>query len=229
MHVPVMAAVAMVLMATGASNAAGQTAEPPRRPSLNIGAGYVSASSDLPRDNPPGGAALFTVGSDIPLSRRWSVRLEAGRRVAGTEEFVSHSRYYLSNPAAPNDPRQAIEVLSTTRVEERSYADGAILVRYATPPGRRFELAGLAGLDFHVLNIRASTTIPRSLTDPNDVDAFSSSTTRWRMVFDVGLEAGVPLSKQWMLLAYGIAGLQSPVDEHRREQLRAGVIFKRRY
>lgn len=229
MHNVRTAVLAAVLIVAGGSSAFGQTGEAPRRPSINIGVGVVGASSDLPRDNPPGPAALLTLGTDIPLSSRWSLRIEAGRRVPGTQDFVSHSQYYLPNPDAPGDPRQAFEVLSTTRIEEHSYADAAVLVRYATPPGRRFELAGLAGFDFHVLNITANTTIPRSLTDPNDVDAFRSSATRGRMVFDVGLEAGLPLSKEWILLAYGIAGLQSPIDEHRREQLRAGLIFKRRY
>lgn len=162
-------------------------------------------------------------------ARKPGISVEAGRRVPGIKRFTSHSKYYLSNPDAPGDPRQAVEVESTTDVKETSVADVAMLLRFASLPGRRFELAALAGLDVHHVKVEWHTTIPRSLTDPGDVDAFSSSKLRRRAVFDLGLEGGVALNERWALLVYGIAGLQSPLEESRREQLRAGVILRRRF
>ncbi len=48
-------------------------------------------------------------------------------------------------------------------------------------------------------------------------------------MLDIGGEAGVHVSDRSTLLFYGLIGLQSPFEENRTAQPRAGVIVKRRF
>lgn len=188
---------------------------------LNLGVGLVGSSAKAT----PGVSSHWFAGVDLPFAERWSVRIDAGRRWPGRRSWTGHSQYFVANPAAPSDPRQAFPVFSTTVVHEDTRGEAAFLVRYGTPSSRGVQVGALAGLDIHAVNITAHTIIPRSITDPLDVFESRSENLRFRGVFDIGMDAGVRVDDRWTVLAYGIAGLQ--LTEHRRPQLRAGVIVKR--
>lgn len=193
--------------------------------SLNLGAGVVGSTADVA----PGSVGLLSVGTDIRFTPRWSIRIEAGRRLPTNRTFTTHSIYSVADPDAPSDRSRFVEVQSTTRVEERWLADLAVLVRAASRRHARFEVAALAGLDLQVVRSRWHTTIPQSLTDPVDVLVLENTARRMRGVFDLGVEGGVHVSPRSTLLVHGLIGFQSPYEEHPRRQLRAGVIFKRHF
>ena len=192
---------------------------------LNIGTGIVGSSAKWT----PGAVAVYSIGSDVPLSERWSVRFEVGRRLPGGRTWQSSSKYYLENPAAPGDPRRAFEVSSLTTVNESSIADASVLLRFGTPRSRPVQIGALAGLDLHVVDIKSHTLIPQSITDPSDVFESSQRLTRVRGVFDIGTDAVFRVDDRWAVTVYGLAGLQSPLEEHRGAQLRAGVLAQYRF
>ncbi|MEX2272359.1 MAG: hypothetical protein WD690_12850 [Vicinamibacterales bacterium] len=196
---------------------------PASRFSFNIGIGSVGSTSRAT----PGAVTLASIGTDVRLFDRVSLRIEAGRRAPSTREWTAHSMYYFPSPDGPDDIGASIGVESTTRVTERSLADIAILLRYAWPVRERFEVAFLSGLDLSVMKFRHHTTIPASLTDPSDVHVFEGGNRRTLGVFDFGLEGGARVGERWTLLVYGLGGLPSPFEEHRPPQLRTGVILKR--
>ncbi|HEX6322993.1 MAG TPA: hypothetical protein VFZ36_04655 [Vicinamibacterales bacterium] len=171
-----------------------------------------------------GPAALLSVGTDIRLSEHWSLRLEAGRRVPRTHNWISRdTMYYFEAP----DGGQPIGVASTLVAADQTVADVALLARRAWPVRERVELGLLTGLDLRIVRYRWQITIPRSLTDPEDVHVSMIDNRRTHGAFDVGLDAGVRVAGRTTLLVYGIAGL--PLEEHRKTQMRAGVIVRRRF
>lgn len=211
---PAVVTILCLVVAPAFAQPAGQS-----RVSLHVGAGTVSPTSLAT----PGQVALLTIGTDVRLSRNWSVRIETGRRVPDVREWVTHTTYYFDAP----DGGQPIGVDSTTLGSDRTVADITVLVRRAWPLRRRYEIGLLGGLDLQVVRYRSRTTIPTSLTDPNEIEVFEFENRRTLGVFDVGVDAGARVSDRWQVLVYGIAGLQPLLDENRTAQLRAGVLLKR--
>ena len=74
MHRPSTAVLIAILCAAPA--AAAQTAADKLPATLNFGTGFVGSSASAT----PGSRPQYVIGADIPLSRLWSLRLEAGRR-----------------------------------------------------------------------------------------------------------------------------------------------------
>ena len=129
--------------------------------------------------------------------------------------------YYLESP----DGGPSIGVAATVVASAETLVDYALLARRVWPHGDRFEIGLLTGLDFQVVRYRWRTTIPTSLTDPNQVDEFVSDNRRTRGALDVGLDGGLRVSDRWHILVFGMAGL--PMQEHQETQFRAGAILKR--
>ena len=216
MRIPHSVAGLFVLVASPAMAQSADTS----RCSLNIGAGTVSSISSAT----PGQASLITIGTDVRLSTNWSLRLEAGRRAPGTRHWVNReTMYYLAAP----DGGSPVGVAATVVASDETLVDYALLARRAWPHGDRFEIGLLAGLDFQVVRYRWRTTIPTSLTDPNQVDEFVSDNRRTRGALDVGLDGGLRVSDHWHILVFGMAGL--PMQEHQETQFRAGAILKRTF
>jgi len=202
-----------------ASPATAQTTEKARI-SLNAGAGAVSSTSSAT----PGQAALITIGADVSLSPNWSLRLEAGRRAPSTRHWVNReTMYYFEAP----DGGSPIGVASTVVASDETLADLALLARRAWQHGRRFEVGLLTGLDFRIVRYRWRTTIPTSLTDPDQVEEFVSDIRRTLGVFDFGIDGGVRVSDRWHVVVYGMAGL--PLQEHHKTQVRVGAMVKRAF
>ena len=202
-----------------ASPALAQQAETSRF-SLNVGAGSVSSISTAT----PGQAALITIGTDVRLSANWSLRVEAGRRAPGTRHWVNReTMYYLEPP----DGGPSIGVAATVVASDETLVDYALLVRRAWPHGDRFGIGLLTGLDFQVVRYRWRTTIPTSLTDPDQVEEFVSDNRRTHGAFDVGLDGGLRVGDRWHVIVFGMAGL--PLQEHQKTQFRAGAILKRTF
>lgn len=212
-----------IIRTAAAAVAAGLIGTTAAAQTLNLGIGVVGSSAKAN----PGPSSHWFAGVDLPFAERWSVRIEGGRRWPGRRSWSARSQYFLTNPDAPSDPRQAFQVWSSTVVHEDTRGDASILVRYGTPASRRVQAGALAGLDVHALRITAHTIIPRSITDPLDVFEHHTATHRIRGVFDIGMDAGARVDERWTVLAYGIAGLQHPYEEHRRPQLRGGILVKR--
>lgn len=220
---PVPASLTCCLLIACALPAAAQTAEERSPFAIHAGIGTVSSSSfATPED-----AMLAAAGVDFRLGNGWELRFEAGRRDPARRWIVVHTKYYLAGSSS--DVIAASEVDSTTIVHEHSKINAAVLLRRYWVLRERFELAGLAGLDMDRVDYRAHTTIPLSLSDPSDVEIHERDTTFTRVVFDVGLEAGVRIDDRWTALLYTIAGLQSPFEESRDMQARNGVILKYRF
>ena len=214
MRIPQAAAGFFVLIA---SPAMAQPAEMSRF-SLNVGAGTVSSTSTAT----PGQAALITIGTDVRLSTNWSLRLEAGRRAPDTRHWVNRdTMYYLDAP----DGGSSIGVAATTVGSDETIADVVLLARRAWPHGERFEVGLLAGHAFQIIRYRMRTTIPTSLTDPDDVEEFVFDNRRTLGFLGLGLDGGVRLSNRWHVVVYGLAGL--PLQEHHKTQVRVGVMVKR--
>jgi hypothetical protein len=192
----------------------------PHTVSLNISAGSVGSTSRVM----PGAVAQLTVGTDVAISRNWQLRFEAGRRAPSLRSWEPRSLYYLPSP---DNPSQPIEAQTVQRASEDTLADIAVLARRVWPVRERFEMAFLTGMDMSVVRHRHHLEIQRSLTDPKAVDVFDTTNVRTHMVLDLGVEAGVRFGGRWRALVYGIAGLQSPLEEHRRPQLRSGLTLKR--
>lgn len=212
-------AVLATAMIMGAIDAA---AQPASRPALTISGG-MAGTTDRRMTGP---AAQAAIGAELPLTSNWSVRLEAGGRLPSSTHAVAHAQYFIENPAAPGDPRASFPVESTTEIDKQTLADAAVLFRRAWRRGRT-ETALLFGPDFSVVRYRSVTSIPRSLTDPSDADVFRHENTRVVMVLDLGLDIGWRVSERWSVFAFGIAGLQPPLEEHRTWQPRAGVLIRR--
>ena len=167
---------------------------------------------------------MVSIGTDLRLSSNWELRVEAGRRFPSRRSWDPHSLYY---EPSPDDPSQVIESDITELATEETLVDVAVLLRRAWPIGDRFEAAFLTGLDFSVVNLHSHLTLRPHPGSGRPEEVFEHSSRRTLRVLDIGVEGGVRLSRQWRVLAYGIAGLQPPIDEDRRPQLRSGVMLKR--
>lgn len=196
-----------------------------RRPSLNVGVGVVASSVE----GVPDSATLLSIGTDLPITARWSIRLEAGRRVPARWTSTNETTYGMPDPAAPAEAPRSIHVQAIERVAEHSRVDLALLLRGATSHRRRFEAAALIGLDLNIATWQYRLTIPQDPNDPSNVSVSEHVSTRVRGVLDIGAEAGVHVTDRTTLLVYGLIGLQSPYEENRTARPRAGVIFKRRF
>lgn len=221
MRIPRAAGVALTLIA-GSVPAAAQTPEGRGRFSLNLGLGSVGSTAQGPQKSGP--AALLSAGADMRLSEHWSLRLEAGRRVPRTHNWVSRDTiYYLDAP----DGGPPIGLPSTLVASDETLADIALLVRRAWSVRERFEIGLLTGLDLQVVRYRWHITIPLSLTDPDDVHVSMHDNRRTLGAFDIGLDAGARVDDRWTLVVYGLVGL--PLQENRRAQPRGGVLAKWRF
>jgi hypothetical protein len=216
--------VSIVLGSAASAGAQAPAGERHSRFSLNLGVGSVGSTSQGPQKSAP--AALLSVGTDVRLSEHWSLRLEVGRRMPRTHNWVSRdTMYYFKAP----DGGQPIGLPSTLLASDETIADIALLARRAWGVRERFEIGLLTGLDLQVVRYRWHITIPLSLTDPEDVLESMHDNRRTLGVFDFGIEGGVHVTRRTTLLLYGIAGLQSPVEEHRNAQMRAGMIIRQRF
>lgn len=216
-------AVLVSILLGPAASAAAQTPAGERhsRFSLNFGLGSVGSTSQGRQKSAP--AALLSVGTDVRLSEHWSLRLEAGRRSPRTHNWVSRDTLYYFDPP---DGGQPIGLPSTLVASDETIADVALLARRAWRLRERFEIGLLTGLDLQVVRYRWHITIPLSLTDPEDVLVSLHDNRRTLGVFDFGIDGGVRVTRRTTLLLYGIAGLQSPLEEHRNPQMRAGMIVR---
>ena len=206
----------LVLLCAGSA-----VAQPaPSRFSLIAGAGAVGSTSSVL----PGSVTMVSIGADPRLSPNWELRVEAGRRFPSHRSWEPHSLYY---EPSPDDPSQAIESDTTQLATEDTLVDVAMLLRRAWPIGDRFEAAFLTGLDFSVVNLHSHLTLRPRPGSGRPEEVFEHSSRRTLRVLDIGVEGGVRLSRQWRVLAFGIAGLQPPIDEDRRPQLRSGLMLKR--
>ena len=202
-----------------ASPAIAQTTEKSRM-SVNVGAGTVSSTSTAT----PGQTALITLGADLRLSPNWSLRLEAGRRAPGTRHWVNRDTvYYLEAP----DGGSSIGVAATSVGSDETIADVVLLARRAWPHGERFEVGLLAGHALQIIRYRVRTTIPTSLTEPDEVEEFVFDNRRTLGFFGLGIDGGVRLSARWHVVVFGLAGL--PLQEHHKSQVRVGLIVKRAF
>lgn len=182
---------------------------------LNFGTGLVSATSKG-KDGP---LLTYGIGTDLPLSDRWSVRLEAGRRLPDTliRSFTTE-RYLLG-----------IRLDSRTTTEETSIADAAALLRFGSAPDKLVQVGVLAGVNFQAVDLVERTWIPQSLIDPSDAVETVRESFVIETLFDVGGDITVRVDERWALTAFGAAGLQPPGSEDERTQLRAGVFAQYRF
>ena len=190
--------------------------------SLNFGPGVMGDTGVEGLDV----VTLYSVGADIPLSARWTLRSELGGRWPRSQRSYFEALYAEPNPAAPNDPRRAIRLRSDTTYVEDSLADAALLVRFGTPASRRFQVGALAGPHVELVRTQTRTLFPRHDVDPANFEETSVEKHHMRAVFEVGLDAGVRVDDRWTLVAYALAGLSSPADDNDRRQVRGGVLAK---
>ncbi len=207
-----------LLVLLSAGSAVAQSAPP--RFSLIAGAGAVGSTDSVM----PGGMTMLSIGTDLRLSRNWELRVEAGRRFPSHRSWEPHSLYY---EPSPDDPTQVIESDTTQIATQDALVDVAVLLRRAWPVGERFEAALLTGLDFSVVKFHSQLTLRPHPSSGRPEEVLEHTNRRALMVLDIGVEGGVRFGERWRVLAYGIAGLQSPFEENRRPQLRSGVALKR--
>ena len=203
----------------------GATAAKAEAQTINFGVGMAGATSKVM----PGAVMTYAIGTDIPLSDRWSVRIEAGRRLPDTKTWHFTTQRFLPHPEAPTDPRRAIRADSRSTLEETSLADVALLFRFGSSPARPVQFAALAGVDLQMTTHHTVTFIPQSVTDPGDALETVHDGRRLHMLLALGVDAAFRVDDRWTLTTYGTAGLQSPLVEDRRPQLRAGVFASYRF
>jgi hypothetical protein len=182
---------------------------------FNFGTGITTSTS-----NPSSGAVfVYTAGADLPLSERWGLRFEAGRRLPDTQvRSYTTERYLLG-----------IRLDSRTTVEETSIIDAAVLLRFGTPSDRAVQFGALAGLNFQAVDVFERTWLPHSLTDPSEAEESVRESFVIETLFDVGADLSVRVDDRWTLTAFGLAGLQPPGAEDQRPQFRAGVLARRSF
>ena len=217
MRIPTTAVLTLLLIAAPAF-AQDSSSKPPV--TLNFGPGFVGDTrhAEFPS------VMLASIGADVLLSARWTLRGELGARWPGSRTSYVERFYFEPNPAAPNDPSRAIRVRSDTTIFEDSLADAALLLRFGTPAARTFQIGALAGPHIEWVKTETRTLFPRHGVDPTNFDETHTETHRIRTVFDAGLDAGVRLDERWTLVAYGLVGL--PLQDDHRVQPRGGVLAK---
>ena len=188
---------------------------------LHAGSGIVTSTDRLM----PGIDWQVVAGADMRMTRTWSLRVEAGARVPNARTGHAHNLYYFLAPEGADE--NWVEVSSDIEITKQQVADLAVLLRKRWTPGRA-EVGALFGMEFDFVRYRTVSRIPRSATDPSDVDTFRHENSRTLGVFDIGLDAGWKVSPRWMLLAYAIVGFEPPIDNPRAPQFRSGVIVSRR-
>jgi hypothetical protein len=203
-----------------AASAFGQDASSKPPVTLNFGPGFVGDTRHAKFPS----VMLASIGADVPLSTRWTLRGELGARWPGSRRSYVETFYFEPNPAAPNDPSRAIPVRSDTTIVEDSLADAALLLRYGTPAARTFQIGALAGPHVEWVRTETRTLFPRHGVDPSNFEETHAETNRILTVFDVGLDAGVRVDERWTLVAYGLIGLS--LQEDRRAQPRGGLLAK---
>lgn len=203
-----------------AASAAAQS--PPSKPpvTLNFGPGFVG---DTRHASMPS-VMLASIGADVPLSARWTLRGELGVRWPGSRRSYVETFSFEPNPAAPNDPSRAIPVRSDTTIVENSVADAALLARFGTSAARTFQIGALAGPHIEWVRTETRTLFPRHGIDPANFEETHAETNRVLTVFDAGLDAGVRVDERWTLVAYTLVGV--PLQEDRRLQPRGGLLAK---
>ena len=181
---------------------------------FNFGTGIVGSAWKAR----PGQLFTYGVGADLPFDERWSVRVEAARRLP---DSLQRSHEPLRYPSGFRDTRAT--------VEEHSIADVAVLLRFGSPRDRTVQFGALAGLDVQAVNVKDRAWVPHSVENPTGVLETTHEALRFDTVFDLGGDMTVRVDDRWSLTAFGIAGLQPPYNEDRRPQLRAGVFAGYRF
>lgn len=194
-------------------------------PSLNLALGSVGSTSE----SLSGSLAALSIGTDIPLTRRWGLRLEAGQRLPRHRQSREQMTVYLyrPDPQAPEFLR-AFPVQRTTEIDETALGDLSLFARFNSPPGdSRFEVAVLGGVGVNWVDVERMTAQPHSLDNLDDIDVRREETMEARPIFAAGMEAGRSFGDRWSVLLHGIIGYQSPWSNDRRVQPRAGIMLKR--
>ena len=210
--------VLILLLTAAAAFAQHSSSKPPV--TLNFGPGFVGDTRHAKFPS----VMLASIGADVPLSARWTLRGELGARWPGSRTSYVERFYFEPNPAAPNDPSRAILVRSDTTIFEDSLADAAVLLRFGTAPASRFQIGALAGPHIEWVRTETRTLFPRHGVDPANFEETHAETNRILTVFDAGVDAGVRVDERWTLVAYGLIGL--PLQEDRRAQPRGGLLAK---
>jgi hypothetical protein len=182
---------------------------------FNFGTGIVGSASE----RLPGSMFTYAIGADFPMADRWTVRIEAFRRLPDSRVHNFETGHYT-----PGIPRA-----SPSTIEEHSIADVATLVRFGSSRDRALQFGALAGLDVQAVNVKDRAWVPLSPENPTGVLETMREELRFDTVFDVGADVSVRVDDRWTLTVFGIAGLQPPYNEDKRPQLRAGVLARRSF
>ena len=212
----------VVLVAVG-SPAIAQTRDT-RAPSLNLGAALARYESDAH----PGATGRLSLGADIPLNARFSLRAEAGQRLPRRSHLREELTVFLYDADAGF--ARGVPVPRVTEVDETALGDLSLMLRFNSPPGESlFEVAALAGVSATWVDYARTVTTSRSLDDPADVEMIHEEGLETRTSYDLGMEVGRSVGDRWTVIVQGVIGVEKPFDNDIRVQPRAGIILKRRF
>ncbi len=215
---------ALLMLLALAAQAGAQTT---KKPSLNVALGSVGSTSE----SLSGSLAVVSIGTDIPLTRRWGLRVEGGQRIPRHRQSREQMTVYLygPDPQAP-DIIRAYPVQRTTEIDETALGDLSLFARFNSPPGESaFEVAALGGVGVNWVQVARMTATPRTPDDLQDIEVLHEEATEARPIFSIGMEAGRAFGDRWAVLVHGIIGYQSPWSNDRRVQTRAGIMLKRSF
>ena len=215
--------ISLVLLMACAAPAAAQIA-PKRGPSVNFGAAAVRPDSP----SYPGIVTRVSLGTDIPLGSRFSVRAETGQRIPRQAHLREEMSVFIHDREAGFTRR--VDVPRVTEVEETALGDLSLMLRFNSPPGDSlFEVAALAGLTATWIDFARTVTTPRSLEAPHDLEIVHEERVEMRTSYDVGMEVGRFVGDHWTVIAQGVVGFEKPFENDIRVHPRLGLVFKRRF
>lgn len=215
--------VALLLLLAVAAPVAAQTPSG-RAPSINFGAALVRPESDAH----PGIASRLSLGTDIPLGARFSLRAETGQRIPRHAHLREELAVFLYDAGAGFTRR--VPVPRVTEVDETALGDLSLALRFNSPPGESlFEVAALAGVTATWVDFERTVTTPRSLEVPHDLEVIHEDRLEMRTSYDIGMEVGRFIGDRWTVIAQGVLGFEKPFENDIRVHPRLGLIFKRRF
>lgn len=204
--------------------AAPVAAQAGRAPSINFGAALVRPDSP----SYPGIASRFSLGTDIPLGRRFSLRAETGQRVPRHAHLHEELSVFIHDADAGFTRR--VPVPRVTDVDETALGDLSLMLRFNSPPGDSlFEVAALAGVSATWVDFERTVTTPQSLEAPHDLDVVHEERVEMRTSYDVGMEVGRFAGDRWTVIVQGVLGFEKPFENDIRVHPRLGLVFKRRF
>ena len=210
-----------VLLAFAApATAQGQTLTP----SVNLGAALVRPDSP----SYPGIVSRISLGTDIPLGSRFSLRAETGQRLPRHSHLREEISVFILDRDAGFTRR--VPVPRVTEVDETALGDASLMLRFNSPPGESlFEVAALAGVTATWVDFERTMTTPRSLEAPYALDVIHEERVEMRTSYDVGMEVGRFVGDRWTVIAQGVVGFEKPFENDIRVHPRFGLVFKRRF